>query len=205
MVKYRYKTYMEFQRGKYMMCRKNFFIYAILISISVFLLSGCDDGKTPKDELKDKDTIAEKSNSPLSSDELNYLKTLEKSLEVFTDKTTDISRMMEQADKNPSIIHDEEWMQSLKDDFLSITISSSLMVTMSDENNVPSRFLNLHNNAQQTFELMSYAGEKLIQSFQNNLDMTLFNQSMELMSKSSKKMDEVTKETHEINSEVNTN
>lgn len=184
----------------------------IAITIVALLLTGCTpEVKESKQESKQaihKTENIQKNEpvnvyNPLSNDELAYLKTVEKSLETFTEKTTNVGTLMQQANDNPLIVKEDKWMNTLKGDFMTIALMGQVLSEMASDNVVPERFSNLHNNLQQSFELINEGGVMLVESIQNNLDMNMFNESMGIISQSNEKMSLVNAELNQITVEVN--
>jgi hypothetical protein len=176
----------------------------ITAMVAVFLLAGCTpEVKESKQESKQaiiQTESIQKSPTVLSKVEKAYMETVSKTLQTFTDEATNVSNLMKQANQNPSIANDENWMKELQGSFMTIALTGELLREINNNGDVPERFENLHRNLQESFDLMADGGFGLIESIKNNLDMNLFNESMQTIALSNQKMIEVNEELNELNS-----
>jgi hypothetical protein len=184
---------------------------AIIAGIAIFLLAGCTpEVKESKQESKTathKTEIIQKNQSqeaykPLSVDEQVYMETVGKFIGDYSKLTGNIQTLMKQANSDPSIAKTDDWMNALKGYFTGVSVINNLLAQMSQDNAVPERFTNLHKNLSETFGLMVMAGDLLVKSIEQNLEPTLFNDSMQTMAESNMKLVDVNKELDEIKSEV---
>jgi PBP1b-binding outer membrane lipoprotein LpoB len=187
---------------------------AIILVIAIFLLAGCTpEVKESKQESKTathkteeiKKNQSQDAYNPLTEEETVYMKTIGKLIGKYSEITRNIQKLMKQANNDPTITKTDEWMNNLKGDFAGISVMSTLLKQMADDNSIPERFKTINSNLSDTFGLMVMAGDLLVQSIQKNIEPTLFNDSMQTMAKSNDKLSEVNKELDEINVEVTAN
>ena len=195
------------------------------LALGVFLLTGCSEElkeskvKSKKvaekveqiqKEATKKPYVAEKyvqkplpqKNQPLTEKESEYINVVGTSIDVYDENVNEISRLIKEAQANPSLMADTKWKSEIEGYFLSITNQLGIFLIIENLDKVPERFEELHEYTRNTFNFMSMAGRKMTQGIENGLDKSLIGESTDLINKSNEELDKVTVEIQRITEEI---
>lgn len=181
----------------------------LTIILLAFLLVGCEKGvdkekekPIPRTEVKEEKPVEqpvvtepiEEPVKALTEEEDKYLDILVDSSEMYAEHYAEIQNLVDEAKSNPSIMKDKNWIGEIQENFTMIYMINGTFKEMLNTNNVPTRMYDIHIKAQETFALLSLAGDKID---------TSLDETQTLIDESNAKFDEINDELDKLIDEMN--
>lgn len=171
---------------------------------ALLILAGCGEIKESEKQAKKVEHKIEKIQKSeqafqLTDEEMEYMKTLDKSMQLFTEKTGSIKSLMQEATDDHNITRTEEWSNQFRGEFMTIKLLGQVLVEMSDNGDVPERFESIHQNAKESFVLLGQSGDKIMEAIDSNDNPALYEEGFALMQESNDKMNVLVKQLKDVN------
>jgi len=174
-----------------------------LISIfAIFLIVGCSNEETKEnvEKVEDEVEVVEEV-VEIPEVERLYLDVIRTSYETLSESLGIIQEKFAEAEADNSVLVEQEWRNTVRGEFMRLSLSYALLTEMRNNNDVPVGYEELHQAVEDAFKTYSEAGVVIMEVVDNDVvAMSQLKEGSDLMSEANEK---VVKSTELFLEEVN--